>query len=169
MASTVRFLLEHHSEPSFLDATDSSKNTALHYAARSGDEETVTVLLEAGAKPNGVNADGDTPWNMAVTLGHTSVAKLIRQMSVSRSSKSFSSAAAAASSSDASSLSEGEKATLLQMAAYDFIAFKTAIGTGIQADFMEEATGDTPLIAAARTGNSEAVALCLAQGCNVNR
>jgi ankyrin repeat protein len=51
----------------------------LHEAARSGDMETVRLLLDAGADSRLRNSDGRTPGEIAEELGHATVAELLRQ------------------------------------------------------------------------------------------
>jgi ankyrin repeat protein len=51
----------------------------LHEAARSGDIETVRLLLDAGADSRLRNSDGRTPGEIAEELGHATVAELLRQ------------------------------------------------------------------------------------------
>lgn len=46
----------------FINQQDQVGNTALHYACRSGRPETVKALLEAGADPNLVDIDGNSPF-----------------------------------------------------------------------------------------------------------
>lgn len=43
------------------------KHTPLHYAIRNGGEEIVKLLLTAGANPNVVSRDGDTPLLLAIS------------------------------------------------------------------------------------------------------
>ena len=48
--------------------------TALHFAARSGDPESVTVLLAAGASPDAVDHEGNTPLAVALAEGSSAAA-----------------------------------------------------------------------------------------------
>ena len=52
-------------------------NTPLHNAARSGNAETVRLLLFAGYDPNEVNAEGLTPLHIALQSGHVEIAALL--------------------------------------------------------------------------------------------
>jgi hypothetical protein len=51
--------------------------TPLHWAAHGGHEEACAVLLERGAPPMAVNADGWTPLHYASCSGHTHVARAL--------------------------------------------------------------------------------------------
>lgn len=51
--------------------------TALHAACRGGHHEIVTVLLEAGAQVDPVDANGDTPLTMACLRGHLQAVKVL--------------------------------------------------------------------------------------------
>ena len=44
-----------------MNATDERGNTPLHFAATSGDRETILALLTNGANPNARDEDGLTP------------------------------------------------------------------------------------------------------------
>ena len=61
-----------------INAVDSSKNSALHYAAWNGNYDIVTWLCEHGANPNLMNdfgqTDGFSPLHYACSGGH----KLVR-------------------------------------------------------------------------------------------
>lgn len=53
--------------------------TALHYAARNGDVESVRLLLEAGAKSDAVETTtGDTPISIARDEGHRNIVALLK-------------------------------------------------------------------------------------------
>lgn len=58
---------------------DDAGNTALHYAAETGDENVVMALLAAGAGPSVINSENMTPWQMAVANSHSEVARIVRQ------------------------------------------------------------------------------------------
>ncbi|WP_253302358.1 ankyrin repeat domain-containing protein [Wolbachia endosymbiont of Psylliodes chrysocephala] len=52
------------SEGADVDATDNSKNTALHLAAQEGYKEVIEALLDKGANVNAKDKDGKTPRNL---------------------------------------------------------------------------------------------------------
>ncbi len=64
-------------DPSLASATD-GHTSPLHEAARSGDSEVVLMLLDAGARPALHDAKGKTALEIALELGHNSVADLLR-------------------------------------------------------------------------------------------
>ena len=62
-----------------IHAFDELQNTALHYAATSGNRQLVHWLIQQGADVNSHNADsaGETPLSLAAEKGHFSIAKLL--------------------------------------------------------------------------------------------
>ena len=63
-----------------LDAIDDEyRSTLLGYAARTGQFDAASLLLDRGADPNGAGAEWARPLVWAETLGHDGVANLLRQ------------------------------------------------------------------------------------------
>jgi len=62
--------------------------TALHFAAGCGDSETVAMLLAAGANPDAVNDEGDTPLAVALANGLPCAAAAAALMAPSRFDRS---------------------------------------------------------------------------------
>jgi len=56
---------------------NTSRWTALHYAAKTGNKEIAERLLEANADANAVRTDGRTPLHTAATYGHVNVAEAL--------------------------------------------------------------------------------------------
>ena len=52
--------------------------TALAYAAMKGNGRMVELLLRNGADPSAVTKEGDTPVELALRLGHSEVADLLK-------------------------------------------------------------------------------------------
>lgn len=52
-------------------------NTALHYAAKSGQENIITILLQHGANPNLINSIGETPRDIAHKRSHKNAENLL--------------------------------------------------------------------------------------------
>src|SRR5204863_1068582 len=63
--------------PHFLNASQRDGMTALHWAARLDDLETVAVLLKAGADPQSTNRYGVTPLSLACENGNTELVELL--------------------------------------------------------------------------------------------
>jgi uncharacterized protein len=57
--------------------TDEQSRTALHYAALSGNNEIVAVLIKAGANLNVTDSLGNTPLHMAADRSQTEAAELL--------------------------------------------------------------------------------------------
>lgn len=74
-AAAVRYL---HSRGSDINATDHHNNTPLHLIAESNSVDSVRLVLRLGGSPLSVNADGQTPEQMATALGHQKAATSIR-------------------------------------------------------------------------------------------
>jgi ankyrin repeat protein len=62
----LQFLIDQGAD---VNEEDSAKYTALHFAARAQRKEMVEALLKAGAKPDGADADGNTPLIHCVMSG----------------------------------------------------------------------------------------------------
>ncbi|PZP50348.1 MAG: hypothetical protein DI598_05765 [Pseudopedobacter saltans] len=60
-----------------LNKLDSDGHTALHWAVFRGDVNFVKILLEAGANPNVISADGVTPKWRAKDFGLTEIDKIL--------------------------------------------------------------------------------------------
>jgi ankyrin repeat protein len=63
--------------PDLVWAADPRKRTALHVAAESDRDRIAALLIEAGADPSAVNADGLTPVQCAEQAGSTKVVTLL--------------------------------------------------------------------------------------------
>jgi ankyrin repeat protein len=72
-------VLSQHMEAYWLNAPDSNRMTALHYAAENGYEEVVTHLLGEGAEGHQLNGEGRSPLMSASTRGHLGVVRVLIQ------------------------------------------------------------------------------------------
>jgi ankyrin repeat protein len=61
-----------------IDQTDSRRNTALHYASMTSQEDAVTILMAAGCKTQLKNLDGETPLAMAIHNKATEIEALLQ-------------------------------------------------------------------------------------------
>ncbi|MBS0606227.1 MAG: ankyrin repeat domain-containing protein [Verrucomicrobia bacterium] len=59
----------------YIDAQDSAKRTALHYACLCGDSDSVKLLIDAKANIHAKNQWGQTPFYLACFNGHSDVVK----------------------------------------------------------------------------------------------
>lgn len=63
-----------------IDHADEMNQTLLHFAAQSGDTDTVKVLITFGANVNCKNTFGQTPVDLAMMQGHRSIVGLLRSV-----------------------------------------------------------------------------------------
>eukprot|EP01098_Paradermamoeba_levis_P008930 TRINITY_DN3687_c0_g1_i1.p1 TRINITY_DN3687_c0_g1~~TRINITY_DN3687_c0_g1_i1.p1 ORF type:complete len:149 (-),score=46.69 TRINITY_DN3687_c0_g1_i1:114-527(-) len=68
--SNEEILLEQLAAGVNINTIDTLGNTALHWAASGGHEDTVEILLDRGAKVNPQNNSGDTPLHLAAWRNH---------------------------------------------------------------------------------------------------
>ncbi|KAI9598322.1 ankyrin repeat-containing domain protein [Syncephalis fuscata] len=63
--------------PSLAKTKDEDQRIPLHWAASSGQEEAVRLLLALGSDVNAVDEDGWTPLIIAVSAGHRSIVDIL--------------------------------------------------------------------------------------------
>src|SRR5690349_2162787 len=68
--AAARQLIVQHAD---VNVAEADGTTALHWAARSADDELVALLLQQGAKPDVANRYGVTPLLVAAEIGHPRV------------------------------------------------------------------------------------------------
>ncbi|MBN1591318.1 MAG: ankyrin repeat domain-containing protein, partial [Pirellulales bacterium] len=73
-ADLVRLLLDHGAD---VEAKTKSDWTACHFAASSGDEATLTVLLEHGADWRATNSANQSPLELAMANNHPRIVNLV--------------------------------------------------------------------------------------------
>jgi ankyrin repeat protein len=73
-ATLVSKLLRMGSDP---NECDNDGWSALMNAAKTGDNNVVTLLIRAGAKANSIDKDGNTPARVALQFGHSQTAGLL--------------------------------------------------------------------------------------------
>jgi ankyrin repeat protein len=149
-ADAVKELLKTNSTETLIDYGE-HKITPLLKAAWDGDEEIVSLLLEAGAKINAKASDtGETALMNAVSREHVEIVKLLLE----------------------------KKADVAPKNRFDFNAFTSAVAAGKMdiagmlldagAKPDEGASGLTPLQFAASAGNVEMIRFLVKRGANVN-
>lgn len=72
--SDIQTMYEHGNDIFALGKTDSSNNTLLHIAVRSGKLETIELLLKLGININALNENNETPLHHSVSLKEESEA-----------------------------------------------------------------------------------------------
>lgn len=83
-AALTSLLLQHGANPDvFCSVEPGERPTALHQACWRGDAETVRLLLEADARVDVRDAQGETPLFYAVQRGHVEVVRLLLQRGAS--------------------------------------------------------------------------------------
>lgn len=134
------------------DVDELEGNTALFVAAKQGHSEAVDALAEAGAdvlKPNG---SGQLPLQESVRAGHAAVVRVLMTHG-------------------AMPEDDGTPGThaLLEAAHWGHCGtVKALLEDPFQNPDVENGLGETPVIAAAREGHAEVVAVLAARGANVN-
>jgi ankyrin repeat protein len=71
--AVVEVLLAHHADVNVHYTKVNGEDTPLHKAAQRGYTNLVALLLENGADPNAVNANGSTPLHTAAAAGNTAI------------------------------------------------------------------------------------------------
>lgn len=67
-----------------IDKLDANGNSAMSFAAQSGKIEVVRFLLDAGASPDAAGPDAPSPYQIALSKGHNSIASLLKSRGAKR-------------------------------------------------------------------------------------
>jgi uncharacterized protein len=127
--------------------------TALHWAVRSDDVDTVDLLIRAGANVKAANREGVTPMQLAAVNGNAAIIeKLIK----------------AGADVNASLSKFGDTALMLAARTGRMDAIKLLLDSGAQVNVVETWGGTTPLMWAVSERNLETVKLLVARGADVN-
>ena len=137
---------------STVNTSEADGMTALHWAVRSDDAETVGLLLRAGANVNAVNRYGITPLSLAATNGNGAIARTLLKAGANPN-------AAAA---------DGE--TILMTAAHAGSpeVVGALIETGAAVNVAEQWQGQTALMLAAAENHGAVIKVLAAHGADLN-
>lgn len=134
-----------------LHLRDVEGNTALHFAALSGDANTCVLLLDAGAQLNEYNRYGETPLDLAARGGHTEAVVCLLNSWVSQNGH-------------ATTLLKGFLEATKSGNASTAQAF---IERGVQPKKLKESW--KPVVYAAETGSIPMMDLMLSEKCNLSK
>ena len=76
-SNVIQFALETRLTSSHKNAQNKDKDTPLHLAAASGNENLCKILLEAQVDKNPRDKDGDTPLHVAAHVGHLNICRAL--------------------------------------------------------------------------------------------
>jgi ankyrin repeat protein len=139
-------------DPAAVAATDADGTTALHWAARNDDVETVSQLLRAGAQAGAANRYGVTPLHLAAVNGSpAAVALLLR-----------------AGADPKAVLPEGETILMTAARTGQPDVLRLLIAAGAEVDARERWFGETALIWAAAENHADAVKVLVDRGAAVD-
>jgi ankyrin repeat protein len=152
-----------------VDARDSQGETLLFYAVFSGSKETVESLIAHGADTNATDREGLTPLHAAAYLSRREIVDLLIRKGAKVNARSKDGATpvhraierfAGARSGHRALTSEAESASMM-------IVVKLLLAGGADVN-AADASGVTPLILAASSGQNDLVELLLVHGAAVN-
>lgn len=147
--ATVRSLLEHGAD---VNGAQGDGMTALHWAARHGDVETVAMLLHAGANLRATTRlGGYTGLLLASQMGHTPVIEVLLK--------------AGAPANEATS--NGATALMLAAASGRGDAVRALLGAGADIDATEPTREETALMFAAAANRLDVMTVLIQAGANV--
>lgn len=135
-----------------VNAAEPDGTTALHWAARAGDLETVRLLLRAGANPKASNRYGMTALQVAATNGDAVVVAALLEAGADANA----------------TLPEGETALMTAARTGKADAVRVLLAHGAQVDPREKWLGETALMWAAAENHPEVVTLLAAHGAQLN-
>jgi uncharacterized protein len=131
-----------------VNAKSADGSTALHFAARAGDEALVTALLKAGADANVANRYGVTPLMEAAASQPSAVAALLLK----------------AGANPNVSIGKGESILMTAARTGNAPAVEALLSAGADANAREGRRGQTALMMAAAKGHAAIVRLMVTQG-----
>jgi uncharacterized protein len=151
-ATAVRALLRQRVD---VNARDVDGTTALHWASRAADVQTIALLAGAGADANAVNRYGASPLSLAARTGNAAVLRALLD------------AGATVAAADAA-LADGQTVLMLAARTGSVDAVRLLSGHGANVNAAERRTGTTALMWAALDDRADAVRALLAAGADAN-
>lgn len=125
--------------------------TALHWAARTEDAQTVDLLIRSGANVKTVNRYGVTPLHLASVSGNAAIIESLLK----------------AGADPNTALPDGETALMTAARTGKVDAVKSLLAHGANANAREATRGQTPLMWAAAEGNVEVIRTLVAAGSDI--
>lgn len=147
---SVRTLL--HQPGNDVNAREVDGTTALHWAVRSNDLETVQLLLRAGADATAANRYGVTPLTLAAVNGSAPVIEALVKAGADANA----------------ALPEGETVLMTAARTGNVAAIRMLAAHGANVNAKETRFGETPLIWAAAQDHADAVTALIELGAAVN-
>lgn len=148
----VRTLLAQPGAAAAVNTPEADGTTLLHWAARSDDVETATLLLRAGAKANVANRYGVTPLSLAVRSAGAPMVDLLLNGGADPKAP----------------LAEGETILMAAARTGNPEVVRLILARGVDVNARENTLGETALMWAAAEDHPEAVKLLIDHGAEVN-
>lgn len=134
-------------------ANDSNFGNWLLIAANFGHVKIVKALLKAGANPNSIDDQGNTPLNMAIYRRHTKVVKCLLKSNIKADPNHID--------------KQGNTPLYIAAQTNQLEVIKLLLAKGANPDFPSQ-VGATPLMIATEVGHIEVVKVLLTKGANPN-
>jgi len=146
--AAVQSLVQQHVD---VNAAEPDGTTAIHWAARVDDIQTVELLLRSGAKVHSANRYGVTPLHLACINGNAGIVELLLK----------------AGADPNTALPDGETALMTSARTGKVDVVKSLISHGANPNAKEATKGQTALMWAAAEGNAEVIRTLVAGGADV--
>ena len=146
---SVRTLLK---QSTLVNRREADGTTALHWAVRADDLETVQLLLHAGANADVINRNRVTPLSLAAINGNAAIIETLLK----------------AGADPNASLSQGQTALMTAARTGNPDAVKALLAHGADRNVREPVLGETPLIWAAAENHPDVIKVFVQHGVDVN-
>jgi ankyrin repeat protein len=148
----IRALLDKREAAQAVRASEADGTTALHWAVRGDDLDTVRMLLRAGADARAANRYGVTPLSLAAQNGNPAMIETL----------------VAAGADPNTSLSNGQTIVMIAARTGDPDAVRVLAAHGADVNAKEEVLGENALVWAAVEDHAGAIAALVSHGADVN-